>query len=181
LQTKYKLIKQIDLDAELPNILSSNQVKYSLSQKQDAELLGKITDTQNTQTCGLFHIKKLEPESLAEQPIAATDSSQNMLPAGLGLHLATTTLLETLDPSASFTLPVALDLFASSITPEALDPSAIHSCQRLLTRVQQDHQTCQQALACTQQVPSTCQQLLACTQQVVSIQTRCAVPHNGGK
>jgi hypothetical protein len=86
-----------------------------------------------------------------KQPIAATNSSQNMLPAGLGLRLATPTLLAALDPSASFTLPAALDLFASSITPAALDPSAQHSCQWLLTCIQQDHQTCQQALACTQQ------------------------------
>jgi hypothetical protein len=48
----------------------------------------------------------------------------NMLPAGLGLRLATPTLLAALDLSASFTLPVALDLFASSITPAALGPSA---------------------------------------------------------
>jgi hypothetical protein len=47
-----------------------------------------------------------------------------MLSAGLGLRLATPTLLVALDPSASFTLPAALDLFASSITPKALDPSA---------------------------------------------------------
>jgi hypothetical protein len=71
----HKPIKQMDLDAELPNILSSKQVKYSLSQKQDAELPSKITDTQNTQTCGLCHNKKSELESLAEQPISATNSS----------------------------------------------------------------------------------------------------------
>jgi hypothetical protein len=47
----------MDLNAELPNILSSKQVKYSLSQKQDAELPSKITDMQNTQTCGLCHNK----------------------------------------------------------------------------------------------------------------------------
>jgi hypothetical protein len=37
--------KRMDLDAELPSNLSSKQVKYSLSQKQDAELPSKIIDT----------------------------------------------------------------------------------------------------------------------------------------
>jgi hypothetical protein len=92
--------------------------------KQDAELPSKITDSTITQTFGLCHNKKSEPESLAEQPIAATNSSQNMLPADLGLHFATPTLLAAIDLSASYYLPVALDLFASSITPAALDPSA---------------------------------------------------------
>jgi hypothetical protein len=67
--------KRMDLNAELSNNLSSNRVKYSLSQKQDAELLSKITDARNTQTCGLCHNKKSELESLAEQLIAATDTS----------------------------------------------------------------------------------------------------------
>jgi hypothetical protein len=58
-----KPIKQVDLDAELSNILSSKRVKYSLSQKQDAKLLSKITDKQNIRTCGLCHNKKSEPES----------------------------------------------------------------------------------------------------------------------
>ncbi len=61
---------------------------------------------------------------------------ENMLPAGLGLHLVTPTLSTTLDPLASSTLPAALDplerstlsvalnLSASSSTPGALDPSA---------------------------------------------------------
>jgi hypothetical protein len=102
---------------------NKTQVAYS-EPKQDAELPSKITDSTITQTCELCNGKKSELESLAEQPIAATNSSQNMLPAGLGLHLATPTLLVALDPSASFNLPVALDLFASSITPVALDPSA---------------------------------------------------------
>jgi hypothetical protein len=53
--------------------------KYSLSQKQDAELPSKIIDMQNTQTHGLCHDKKTEQESLAGQPIAATDSSQRGL------------------------------------------------------------------------------------------------------
>ncbi len=102
---------------------TNTRVAYS-EPKQDAELPSKITDSTITQTCGLCHNKKLEPESLGEQPIAATDSSQNMLPAGLGLHLETPTLLAAIDLSASFNLPVALDLFASFITPAALDPSA---------------------------------------------------------
>ncbi len=106
-------IKQMDLDAELPNILSSKRVKYSLSQKQDAELPNKITDTQNTQTCGLCHNKKSEPESLAEQPIAATDSSQN-------------TLSVALDPSASSILPAALDLSANPLLSATLD---LHSAR----------------------------------------------------
>jgi hypothetical protein len=67
------------LDAELPSNLALKWVKYNLSQKQDAELLSKIIDTQNTQMHGLCHNKKSEPESLAEQPIAATDSSQRGL------------------------------------------------------------------------------------------------------
>jgi hypothetical protein len=33
----------MDLDAELPSILTSKQGKYSLSEKQDAELPSKIT------------------------------------------------------------------------------------------------------------------------------------------
>jgi hypothetical protein len=48
---------------------------------------------------------------------------ENMLPAGLGLHLATPTLSTALDPLANFTLPVALDPSASSTLPAALDPS----------------------------------------------------------
>jgi hypothetical protein len=103
-----KPTKQMDLDAELPNNLSSKQVKYNLSQKQDAELPSKITDMQNTQTCGLCHSKKSEPESLAEQPIAATDSYQNTLPAAL-------------DPSASSILPAAFDLSANPLLSATLD------------------------------------------------------------
>ncbi len=50
--------KRMDLDAELPSNISSKWVKYSLSQKQDAELLSNIIDTQDTQTRGLYHGKK---------------------------------------------------------------------------------------------------------------------------
>jgi hypothetical protein len=49
---------------------------------------------------------------------------ENMLPAGLGLRLATITLPAALDLSASFTLPAALDPSASSTLPAALDPLA---------------------------------------------------------
>jgi hypothetical protein len=69
----------MDLDAKLPSNLSSKQEKYSLSQKQDAELLSKIIDMQNTQTHGLCHGQKSESEFLAEQPIAAANSSQRGL------------------------------------------------------------------------------------------------------
>jgi hypothetical protein len=59
----------MDFDAELPNNFSqkTSQVAYS-EPKQDAELPSKITDLTNTQTCGLCHDKKSEPESLADQP-----------------------------------------------------------------------------------------------------------------
>ncbi len=46
---------------------------------------------------------------------------ENMLPAGLGLRLATPTLSTALDSPASFTLPVAFDPLASSTLPAALD------------------------------------------------------------
>jgi hypothetical protein len=36
--------------------------------KQDAELLSKITDSTNTQMCGLCHDKKSEQESFADKP-----------------------------------------------------------------------------------------------------------------
>jgi hypothetical protein len=49
---------------------------------------------------------------------------ENMLPAGLGLRLATPTLPAAPDPPAISTMPVAFDLSASFITPAALDPSA---------------------------------------------------------
>jgi hypothetical protein len=55
-----KPTKQMDLDAELPSNLSSKQVKYNLSLKQDAELPREITDSTNAQICGLCHNKKSE-------------------------------------------------------------------------------------------------------------------------
>jgi hypothetical protein len=69
--------KQMDLDAELPNnpLPKKTQVVYS-EPNQDAEHPNKITDLAITQPHGLCHSKKSELESLAEQPIAATDSSQ---------------------------------------------------------------------------------------------------------
>ena len=59
--------QRLEWNAELSNVLSSKQVKYSLSKNQDAELLSTITVTQNTQSCGLCYDKKSEWESLAEQ------------------------------------------------------------------------------------------------------------------
>ncbi len=61
------------------------QVAYT-EPKQNAELPSKITDSTNTQICGLCH-KKSEPESFADQPgideeinnpTAVSDSSQNL-------------------------------------------------------------------------------------------------------
>ena len=54
---------------------TKTRVAYS-EPKQDAELPTKITDSTNTQPCGLCHNKKSELESLAEQPIATINSSQ---------------------------------------------------------------------------------------------------------
>ncbi len=78
--------KWMDLDAELPDNLSSKKTCVAYSEpKQDAELPSKITYSTNTQTCGLCH-NKSEPESFTDQPgineeinhpIAVTDSSQN--------------------------------------------------------------------------------------------------------
>jgi hypothetical protein len=76
----------MDLDAELPNNLSPKKTQVAYSEpKQDAELPSKITDSTNTQTCGLCH-NKSELESFVDQPginkkidhsIPATDSSEN--------------------------------------------------------------------------------------------------------
>jgi hypothetical protein len=75
-----KPIKQMDLDAELPNNLLPQKTWVAYSEpKQDAELPSKNTDSTNAQTCGLCHNKKSEPESVVEQPNAATDSSQRGL------------------------------------------------------------------------------------------------------
>ena len=122
-----KPTKRMDLDAKLPINLSPTKTRVAYSEpKQDAELPIKDTDSTNTQTRGLCHDKKSEPESLAEQSIAATDSSQNILPAGLGLRLAKPTLPMALDPlGSSTTLPMTLDSLESFTTPAALDPSAI--------------------------------------------------------
>jgi hypothetical protein len=79
--------KQMDLDAELPNNLSPMKTWVAYSEpKEDAELPSKITDSTNTQTCGLCQ-NKSEPESFADQPgineeinnpTAFSDSSQNL-------------------------------------------------------------------------------------------------------
>jgi hypothetical protein len=67
----------MDLDAELPNNFSPKKTQVAYSEpKQNAEHPSKITDLTITQPRGLCHGKKSELESLAEQPIAATDSSQ---------------------------------------------------------------------------------------------------------
>jgi hypothetical protein len=61
-----KPIKQMDLDAELPNNLLPQKTRVAYSEpKQDAELPSKNTDLTNTQTCGLHHDKKSEPESVS--------------------------------------------------------------------------------------------------------------------
>jgi hypothetical protein len=53
--------KRMDLDAVLPNNLSSKKTRVAYSEpKQDAELPSKITDSTNTQTCGLCHDKNSE-------------------------------------------------------------------------------------------------------------------------
>jgi hypothetical protein len=49
--------QRLEWNAELSNVLSSKQVKYSLSKKQDAELPSMITVTQNTQSHGLCYDK----------------------------------------------------------------------------------------------------------------------------
>jgi hypothetical protein len=49
-------IKQMDLDAELPNNLLPLKTPVAYSEpKQDAELPSKNTDSTNTQTCGVCH------------------------------------------------------------------------------------------------------------------------------
>ena len=47
--------QRLEWDAELPNILSSKQGKYSLLQKQDAELPSKITDSTTQFTSNTSH------------------------------------------------------------------------------------------------------------------------------
>jgi hypothetical protein len=93
-----KPTKQMDLDAELPNNLSPKKTQVADSEpKQDAELPSKITDSTNIQMCGLYHNKKSEPESLADQPnideeidysIAASDSSKKQwrMPTPINLN-----------------------------------------------------------------------------------------------
>jgi hypothetical protein len=57
----------MDLDAELTTNLSGKKSRVAYSEpKQDAKLPNKITDWTNTQTRGLCHKKKSEPESLAD-------------------------------------------------------------------------------------------------------------------
>jgi hypothetical protein len=49
----------MDLDAELPNNFSPKKTRVAYSEpQQDTELPSKVTDSTNTQTCGLCHNKK---------------------------------------------------------------------------------------------------------------------------
>ncbi len=76
-EPSYEQTKRMDLDVELLKNLLSNKTWVMFSnQVQDNEIQSNSTDLTNTQTCGLCHNKKSEPESLAEQPIAVTDSSK---------------------------------------------------------------------------------------------------------
>jgi hypothetical protein len=187
-KTICKPTNQINLDAELPSNLSSKGVKYSLSQKQDAELPSKIIDTQNTQTCWLCHNKKSELESLLEQPIAATNSSQWKLPIGLSLRSANFTLSADLDlrsanpilsaglglrSARTYNLQAGLGVHGLPIANFPLPAGlSLHTqtfhCQQALACAQQTF-CCQQALAYAHQEPSTCQQALACAQQTPPI------------
>jgi hypothetical protein len=49
--------------------------------KQDAELPSKITDLTNTQTRGLCHDKKSEPESFAEKSGIEQEINHPIVPA----------------------------------------------------------------------------------------------------
>jgi hypothetical protein len=63
-----KPTKRIDLDAVLPNNLSSKKTRVVYSEpKQDAELPSKIIDSTNTQTCGLCHDKNSERVMFSNQ------------------------------------------------------------------------------------------------------------------
>ncbi len=81
-ESNSKPIKQIDLDAELPNNLSQkkSQVAYS-EPKQDAELPSKITDSTNTQIRGLCHDKKSELEPFADKPGIEQEINHPIAPA----------------------------------------------------------------------------------------------------
>jgi hypothetical protein len=70
------------LDAELPTNLSQkkSQVAYR-EPKQDAELPSKITDSTNTQTRGLCHDKKSEPESFVDKPGIKQEINYPIAPA----------------------------------------------------------------------------------------------------
>ena len=60
--------KRMDLDAVLPNNLSSKKTRVVYSEpKQDAELPSKIIDSTNTQTCGLCHDKNSERVMFSNQ------------------------------------------------------------------------------------------------------------------
>jgi hypothetical protein len=64
---------------------------------------------------GYATIKKTEPESLADQPIAVTNSSKYNLPAGLGLRTADFSLPAGLGlRTAIFSLPAGLGLHTAN-------------------------------------------------------------------
>ncbi len=107
----HKPIKWMDLDAELLNNLLSQKTWVAYSEpKQDAELPSKNTDSTSTQTCRLCHNKKSELESLAEQPIAATNSSQKYVASRPWLALSNSKL-------ASGSWPIGKFCLASSSWP----------------------------------------------------------------
>jgi hypothetical protein len=78
----------MDLDAELPTNLSQKKSRIVYSeQKQDVELSSKITDSTNTQTCGLCHNKnqsrKLLRVSLVSMKRSITQLLQPTVPKTL--------------------------------------------------------------------------------------------------
>ncbi len=71
--------KRMDLDAELPNNLSSKKTHVAYSESmQDVELPSKITDLTNTQTCGLCH-NKSELETLRVSQVLMKRSITQLL------------------------------------------------------------------------------------------------------
>jgi hypothetical protein len=117
----------MDLDAELPNNLSSKKTQVAYCEpKQDAELPSKITDLTNTQTCGLCH-NKSEPESFADQPgideeidhpIAATDSSQNQWQMPTPINLDSSGLWQPCKTEVSATMMTNQNAHLHSVSPQ---------------------------------------------------------------
>jgi hypothetical protein len=152
----HKPTKQMDLDAELPNNLSSKktQVAYSES-KQDAELPSKTTDSTNNQTCSLCN-NKSELESFANQPgidevidhpIAATNSSQNQwqMPTPINLDCSGLWLPSKTEVSATIMVNQNAHLHSTSFqithlqsaTPQSFTSAASPStiCSNLSSRL----------------------------------------------